>query len=579
MPPTRLPADGAITAYLFHRPGVANLVVGVAALATYIMTVGYDFAFDDYAVIPVGWQFGTVGAREVVHAPVRADTVVLPYFRPAVALSYWLDGYLWHGNPGGFHLTNLLLHATVSVLVLAIARRLLPAGPGPLVAGLLFAVHPIHVEAVAWIQGRVDLLSAAGVLVALVVGLAGEERAGKRKLLYWAASATVFFFALLAKEVAVVMPLLLAVVLVGQPDRGRWSRLRDNGVLFAILGMTFVLYLGLRTAALGTTALGLAGGPPLADRVLLALRVIPVYVHLLVWPVSLNPKHAVAPPSGFLDGAVLLGAALVMLAGAIGVVLGRRVPGIGSGLAWLALAWLPMSNLVPIAAFVVAERYLYLPSAGFCIAVGGVTAALPMAEGRRRAALTVGVLALTVTLAGLSVAHAELWRNPLTFYEGLVLRNPNSALAHSGLGAVYLDLGDEARAEERFRKAVELHPGHTGALNNLGILAQRRGNLAEARRLYRKALVARPYQAEVWNNLGTVSEIEGDLTGAIAAYTQAVRLDPETPRFLANLAGALSAQGQRDEAKALLERAVALDPTSPQWREALQALQAGDRTR
>ncbi len=151
------PDMGLIGARLSRRPEIAAAVVALTALATYIMTLGYEFVFDDHSVIPVGWQLGTVDSLEVLLAPVRADTIVLPYYRPMTAFSYWLDGLLWQGNPGGFHLTNVLLHAGVSVLVLKVAQRLLPNGLAALLAGLLFAVHPIHVEAVAWVQGRESL--------------------------------------------------------------------------------------------------------------------------------------------------------------------------------------------------------------------------------------------------------------------------------------------------------------------------------------------------------------------------------------------------------------------------------------
>ena len=562
----------SIGARLSRRPGAAAVVVALVALSTYIMTLGYDFAFDDHNVIPVGWQLGTVDSLEVLQTPVRADNTLLPYFRPLIAFTYWLDGFLWQGNPGGFHLTNLLLHALVSVLVLQVARRFLPAGPAPLLAGLLFAVHPVHVEAVAWVQGRVDLLSAAGVLLAVLLGVAGAEAVGERRLFCWVASAIVFLLALLAKEVAVVAPLLTALVLAGQPERGGWRRVQACLPLLGLQGAAFLLYLGLRMAALDSPALGLLGGPPLGDRVLLALKVIPLYLRLLLWPVGLNPKHWVAPPSDLLDAGVLIGAALLVILGAVAFTLGRRVPGLGSGLAWLALAWLPVSNLIPIPAFVLAERYVYLPSVGFCIALAGAAACLVTRQGRLRAALVAAMLAVFVALGGLAAAQAGLWRDPRTFYEGLVRLNPDSALAHNGAGAIYLDHGEEARAEEEFRKALRLNPSYAAALNNLGILAQRRGDLVEARRLYRKALVARPNQADVWNNLGTLHEAEGDLARAAAAYGEAIRLDPATPRFLANLAGVLTAQGRREEAAVLLERAIRLDPTVPRLRAALATL-------
>ena len=459
---------------LFRSHGASTLAVALTALVTYVMTLGYDFAFDDHYVIPAAWQVGAGSPLDVLRAPVRAGEVLLVYFRPLTALTYWWDGFLWQGNPGGFHLTNILLHAAVSILVLQVARHLLLPGPGALLAGLLFAVHPIHVEAVAWVQGRVDLLSATGVLLALLLGLVGAEAARGRKLLCWVASAMALFLALLAKEVAVVTPVLTALVLAGEPGRGGWRRVQACLPLLGLQGSAFLIYLGLRAATLGSPSLGLLGGPPLGDRVLLSLGVIPVYLRLLFWPLALNPKHPFSPPAGLMDANVLMGAALLVALGVLALTWGMRMPGLRLGLAWLALAWLPASNLIPIRGFVVAERYLYLPSVGFSIALAGAVAAIVTLEERRRKALFAAVATMFFTLGCLSTAQAGIWRDPRTFYEGLVRLNPDSVLAHNNLGAVYLGLGDEPRAKEEFREALRLQPGHAGALSNLGILAQRR---------------------------------------------------------------------------------------------------------
>jgi protein O-mannosyl-transferase len=568
-------AVGSSLTVLLRKTRASSIVVALVAVVTYVMTLGYDFAFDDHYVIPPAWQVGAWSPIEVLKAPVRAGDVLLHYFRPVAALSYWLDGLVWQGNPGGFHLTNVALHVLVSLLVLAVARRLLPAGWAPLLAALLFAVHPVHVEAVAWVQGRVDLLSAAGILAAVLLAVTGMEACGRRTLLYGVASAAAFLFALLAKEVAVVTPLLTGVVLSVRAGRKSFPPGRQWLPLVGLQALVFILYLGLRTAALGSPALGLLGGPSVVERLLLALRVVPLYLRLLLLPVGLNPKHEVAPPSGLLDVNVLLGIAL-LTALAVMAFRWRRIPGLTAGLAWLVLAWLPASNLIPIRGFVVAERYLYLPSAGFCFALAGTAAFVTPLSYRWQRAAAAAVAALLFTLGGLAASQAGIWQDFRTFYEGLVRLNPDSAFAHNNLGSVYVGSGEDARAEAEFREALHLHPGHPGALNNLGLLAQRRGDLLEARRLYGDALAARPNQADVWNNLGTLYEAEGDVARATEAYGQAVRLDPMTAQFQANLADVLVHQGRRVEAAGLLERAIKLDPTVTRWRESLATLR-GDR--
>jgi Flp pilus assembly protein TadD len=443
-------------------------------------------------------------------------------------------------------------------------------------AGLVFAVHPVHVESVAWVQGRVDLLSSAGVLLAVILAVAGSEAPGRRRRLYWAASALAYLLGMLSKEVAIVAPLLTAVVLAARADPPGYRSLWHSRSLLVLHGLALLLYLGLRAAALGSPAPGLLGGPPIGGRLLLALHVIPVYLRLLVLPVGLNPKHPVPVVSGFLDGEVLLGAGLLLCLAAVGCLWARRPPGLAPGLVWTAIAWLPASNLVPIAGFVVAERYLYLPSVGFSLVVAGAATSGIVPGGRRRGAVAVAAVAL-MALAGLAASQARIWENMRTFYEALAQRNPDSVLARNNLGSVYLGLGEDDRAEGAFREALRLQPGHPGALNNLGILAQRRGELVEARRLYWEALRARPTQPDTWNNLGSAYEAEGDLARAAGAYRQAVRLDRTRPQSLADLARVLAAQGERAQAVTLLQEAVALDPATPRWRSALAALRDAEQ--
>jgi Flp pilus assembly protein TadD len=561
--------------FRWERPLAPASLVCLAALTTYVATLGYDFSFDDRSVIPAGWQVGASSPLSVLQAPVRAGEVLLSYFRPLTALSYWLDGLLWQGNPGGFHLTNLLLHALASVLVLCLARRLLPAGPGPIVAALLFAVHPVHVEAVAWVQGRVDLLAAVGVLTAVLLAATGMELQGPPRLGYLTASAAAALLALLAKEVAAVAPVLAGVVVATSRREPGAVKARDL-LPFAVLhGCTLLLYFGLRTMALGAPLPGLLDGPPIADRLLLALRVIPLYLRLLLFPLGLNPKHDVQPPAGLLDAGVLLGAFLLGLI-ALAVLCGRGVPGLVPGLLWLVLAWLPASNVLPIPGFVVAERYLYLPSVGYCIALVGVAShAVAAAPHRWRRAAAGGVAVVLIALAGATAYQGQSWRDTRAFYEHLVRVSPHSAFARNNLGSVYLESGEDARAEAEFREALRLHPGSPGPLNNLGLLAQRRGRTAEARGRYLEVLRTHPEHADAWNNLGTLYEAEGNLAQAAAAYGEAVRLAPLTPRFLANLAEVSAAQGRRGEAAGLLERAIALDPMVARWRASLARLRAG----
>jgi hypothetical protein len=199
------------------------LLVALAAALPYLSTFRHDFVWDDAALVEqVTQAHAQGGLAGVVSAEFRMDPrEPTGYYRPVVLLSLWADRALGSGAPAAFHKTNVLLHVVCSLLVAALAGQLLNSRTAALVAGLLFAVHPVHVESVAWVSGRTDLWAAVFVLGATVAWAVGRDAGRPRRGLLMAASGTAFCLALLSKEVAVVLPGVLAAMEWWAPAMGK----------------------------------------------------------------------------------------------------------------------------------------------------------------------------------------------------------------------------------------------------------------------------------------------------------------------------------------------------------------------
>jgi hypothetical protein len=319
--------------------------------------------------------------------------LAVAYFRPLVTLSFLADQVLWGLAPWGFHLTNLALHAGTTLLVYAIARRLLRPEAAAFTAAALFALHPCHAEAVLWVSGRTDLLAGSASAAAFLLYVSSRRNPRHRDA-FLAGSLLALAVALLAKEVAVCVPLLMLLYALWAPgEEPGWPRLK--GPLLA--GVVVALYLGLRRTALGGFALPphpFVHGPGDPDALAHALTAPLLYLADLV--LFVPPDPVVMLPwwrAHLLAFGALAVVSVLVLAGSV-----RRVRE-----AWVrafALAWVGLA-LLPSAPASVGERFLYLPSIGYCLLVGaGVARLLERdAAGARRTLLATGAVVATVALA------------------------------------------------------------------------------------------------------------------------------------------------------------------------------------
>jgi hypothetical protein len=443
----------------------AGLVLGFGALL-YGNTLANDLVWDD-----------RLTARAASDHPLAALTSRTgSYYRPVVMLSFALDGALWGDRPAGFHATNLTAHVAVACLTGALAAAV-GLGPGAaLASALVFVAHPVQTEAVAYVSGRTDVLCALFVLLALLAWRRARGPADS----FACASAAAFVLALLCKEAAVALP--LALLLPGAHPMKPAPR----------------PVLPLVVAAAGLLLVATGGGPPLAfaglGRRLPAIAGAALaQLGLLAWPVDLHLERLVAVPGWSAFAA--LGAWAAVLAVLIGlVVLARRVPGGLFLLGVAALAYAPVSGLVPVypalatRALFTAEHFLYLPLVGLAPLVVGAVAAYWPASARRLAPVALG--ALLAGWAVIVVARNRDWRTEESIFRDTIRHQPPVARIWFNLGNLALAAGRLDEAEQLYDAALAREPDDAGTHLNLGIVCQRQGRLDEAERHYRAALAS-----------------------------------------------------------------------------------------
>jgi protein O-mannosyl-transferase len=464
-----------------RRRIAAPVSVALLALAAAAAGLRNGFTYDDRYIIELN-----PAAHDVAHWWRAFAASYWPRawggdgYRPLTSLLFRLEWGAGHGSPIPFHAANILLYAAVSVLVFFLARRILPPWAAWL-SGALFAVHPVHVEAVANSVGQSELLVAAMLLPAIVLYIRDRQR-GDLRLGTAVAIGACYAVACFAKEHGIVLPAILVAAELTVIRGGRSVRalLRDQRlrVFYLSLALVAVAFVAVRSIVLSDHPIG--GFQPFTpfsalrigalDRMLTAVGVVPEWVRLFLWPARLSSEYgppAIEIAQGFdisqLPGFLLLGATL-----ALGVVLRRRQAVISFGIAIVCISLLPSSNFILPAGIVLAERTLFLPSVGAMLVIGGSLAALLphvarrlASDPERRNAGRIAIAAAGVVLAlGLmkSVQRTRVWVSNAMLFRQAVVDSPDSYRAHYMLGAWYFEKAQKRIGESEYRRALSLFP-------------------------------------------------------------------------------------------------------------------------
>jgi Flp pilus assembly protein TadD len=529
------------------------LIVLVATLVAYFPALRGDFLWDDAGHVTNPALQSWSGLFRIWF-----EVGTTQQYYPLLHSAFWIEHHLWGDAPLGYHLINVLWHATSACLFASLLRRL--AIPGAVFAALLFALHPVCVESVAWISEQKNTLSLVFYLVAALVYLRFDVGRAPR---YYALATLLFTCALLTKTVTASLPAALLVVFWWQRGRLNWGRDVVPLLPWFALGAAG----GLFTAHFERALIGAAGAEfslDAMDRLVLAGRVFWFYLGKLLWPVGLVFNY----PRWNIDASVAWqwlfpAAALALLIALTWWSRRNRGP--------LAAALLFGGSLFPVLGFVdvypfvfsyVADHFQYLASLGIFAFAAAVASRRFADSGWPRwsgPAVATGVLLI---LGGLSWRQSAIYRDVVSLYEATLTRNPSSWMAHLNLGTALDDAGHSAEGLPHLRRALELKPNFPETLNSLGNVLNRLGQPQEARLLLEEAVRIQPRFAAAHNTLGVTLMTLGDADAGMHAFQRALEIDPNLTLARVNLGWALANGGRVADAVAQFEQARHLQPDS-----------------
>lgn len=590
------------------------LLVGLVAFAAFLPALRGGFVdWDDGVNFLENPGYRGLGPREIRW---MFTATQMGHYIPLTWLSLGLNYVLGGMDPWGYHLGNLILHAANAALLYLVARRLLTAAAishapsiagGAVVAALLWALHPLRVESVAWATERRDVLCGFFYLLAVLAYLRGVTPERTLSGGWLAASCTAFAAALGSKAIAMTLPatlLLLDAYPLRRLGLGWPALVREKLGHVALGAVGAVVAIWAVTRGAGWTSYETYG---LDARLAMFGYSFWFYPRKLIWPERLSPLYELPARVHLLDAAFLWPAVGVVAVTAVLLLGRRRFPG---GLAaWLhsIIVLAPVSGIAHAGNQLAHDRYSYLSGLGFAVLAGAAVTWLGGQRARARVSRWVfatAMAALALALAGLgagSSVQSRIWRDSESLWHAAVTADPGCALcrhklgnvllatgrhgeaeaeltravqlrperakAHNSLGSLFVEVGRYAEAEAEFREAMRLTPSHGEAAANLGALYGRQRRYAEAIAMLRGSIAlspelgpARVNLAHALDNAGVDLARAGKPAEAAALFEEAARLLPEEATLWRNLGGALVQAGKVAEALAPLERAVALRP-------------------
>jgi tetratricopeptide (TPR) repeat protein len=564
--------------------------------------------WDDPANLTENWAYRGLGADQIRW---MFTTFHMGHYQPLAWVTLGADFAIWGMNPAGYHLTSLLFHLANTLLFYCLALRLIGIAQEPAstprasdnatrgatdsrlqfsaaMAALLFAIHPMRVESVAWATERRDVVSGFFFLAAVLlhvdavrVSLEGSRARALRR----AVSILAFACALLSKSITATLPALLIVIDIYPLRRlgsAAFSGEAPRPLRFLDLVIEKLPYFVLSAAAV---AIGLWGQsatesvPGLEqfgflDRAALAAYSLAFYLRKTVLPVGLSPAHVLPPRLDPLALPFLASAALVASVTVLVIALRRRWPSLAATWATYAISLSPVLGIVQVWRQHVAVRYSYLACLGLALLAGGAVLLLLRRRGAnlgwRPVALAIPLVAV---LSFLTQREIRAWHDSEALWKHAIAIDADNYVALANLGAHESISGRDDAATVHFREALRAHPGYGDALAGLGAIALRAGEIAEASSLLTRALEAsNASHPAALSNLGVVYLERGEIEEAIAALRKAVEIDPAFFDAWLNLSTAYSKAGDLDEAIAALRVATRLNPEHGVARKTLASL-------
>jgi Flp pilus assembly protein TadD len=564
-----------------HRTPLICLALVVAVFAVFWQVHTHDFVnFDDQEYVTdnphvragltvqgTAWAFTTFDAGN---------------WHPLTWLSHMLDCQLFGLNPAGHHLASVVLHLANTLLLLLILHRMTGALWRSALVAALFAIHPLHVESVAWVAERKDVLSTLFWLLTIwaYLGYVKRPSPGRYLLVLFA-----FACGLMAKPMVVTLPFVLLLLdywPLARMDRGLphgGENLQPHAAggsgerpvtLLRLLWEKVPLLALSAVSSVVTFIAQRSGGAveildvvPVESRLGNALVSYVKYIGKMLWPNHLAifyPHPGDSPPWWQTAEAALLLTCITLLV----VREARRRPHLITGWLWYVGTLVPVIGMVQVGGQAMADRYTYVPLIGLFVVVAWSLADLAKTWRYGRLASVVAVGATLSVLTICTWKQVRYWGNSLTLFEHALRVTTNNFVAENNLANALVSQNRLQEAIPHYARAIEIKPTHVEAYNNMGVLLASQGRFREASAYYLRALELKPDSAETHNNLGVALVQLGKVEEATLHYLKATKLKPDYAEAHNNLGNALAEQGRLREAVPYFEKALILNPSYPQ---------------
>lgn len=493
-----------------------GLLLALIACAVYANSLGNGFVWDDDFVI----LFNPALKRNLLDVFSSIDTgrssEVTPYYRPLTMLSFLFE-YRIHGlTPFLVRFFNILLHGVNTFLLYRLARVLKINTHGAIIAGLLFAIHPINSEAVNFnAGGRNTMLAAFFILTTCLL----HSWCIKNDRISNVFVGVLFFFAgLLSKETTLFILPVIGFLELSYLRSAEQSGRRRAVFRFVPYIVCTLIYLILRNHALTSVGAHMEIVQGLGGRLLDNLYIIPRYLLSIVWPKAISVKYFV--PEYFSQVLSSLVIAWLIIISMVGWLFTRlRTQATLFGITWLIIFWIPVSGIFPIPSAPLADRYLYVPLMGLWLIVGDRLSPLLLGyiSVRRVTIIVLCVVGLFLTI--LTTKRNLEWKSDITLFSKLIEKYPNRAFGYHNLGCAWLDKGGNLYlAEQAFEKALTLEPAFPRLRTQLGYVHMLRQDYLGALQQYAEAVIVNPFDAEAHLNTGIAFEKLGRFDEALVAY-------------------------------------------------------------
>ncbi len=532
------------------------IFLAVITFVVFGQTLGHEFVNydDDFYVAHNPAALGGLSLKGIVWAFTHN---VNDNWTPLTVISHMLDCQFYGLNPGGHHLTNILLHTAAAILLFLVLRRMTGfTWRGAFVAAV-FAIHPLHVESVAWIAERRDVLS--GLFFMLTLGAYASYVRHPWSLSRYLMVALMLALALMSKPMVVTLPFVLLLLdywplkRFTQPG-GRlipWGLIVEKVLLLALSGAVCVATLFAQKGTITPLPLSMRIGNALVSYV--------AYVGQMIYPADLAvyyPHPGSSLPLWEIVAAFIL--LLVISAGAIAI--RRKRPWFLMGWLWYLGMLVPAIGLIQSGLRARADRYTYLPQIGLYLLLTWTAADLYAGWRYRRVVLGGSSTVILVALIFSARVQTSYWRNSESLWTHALACTSDNNIAHNNLGDALLKKGSVDEAIAHLQKALQIKPDYAEAHNNLGSAHGMKGQMDEAISQFREAIRLKPDDADAYYNLGTALVRKGQMDEAISQFRETIRLRPDDAEAHYNLGTALGRKGQMDEAISQFREAIRLRP-------------------